>query len=114
MSGAFSSAFSGAFDVGAGVVVPTGPQVRLVFDGSIDDHERPRRPPLWQYVRPVPSQRALLLFKDGTVLQRTVLVAEEYYAADWVAAGGHVSIFNADDWQTQVLTDAGYVLEPVT
>lgn len=63
---------------------------------------------------PQPTQIALLLWRDGTVLETDDLGSPQAIAADFVAGGGHETILEPDSWQAQVLAGAGYVLEEVT
>ena len=104
----FSSAFSTAFDP---PVVPQIARLRLVLDKGVDDHSRPRLP-LWQRYRYQPTQLALLLYEDGRVIETDTLFRQEYLDCDDVAAGGHISVYDPDDWQVGVLTAAGYTLVP--
>ena len=114
MAGDYSDAFDDAYDHSAGVVLPaTGPLVRLVLDGHVvDDHVRPRHP-LWRRYFYPPTQVAVLLWQDGRTVETGYPTDQMYFDADWVAAGGVISIFHEDDWQVAVLEAAGYTLEAV-
>jgi hypothetical protein len=94
---------------------PGSALVRLVLAVARDDHQRPPKGnALWYDFHYPPTQLALLLYMDGTVIPTWTLHRPEYLTCDAVAAGGHDSIYRADSWEVAVLTDAGYVLEPVT
>ncbi len=105
----FSDAFSTSFDP---PVIPAVPRLMLVLNKGVDDHQRPRLP-LWSRYRFQPTQLALLLYEDGRVIETDTLYRDEYLDADDVAAGGHQSIYDPDDWQVGVLTAAGYTLVEV-
>lgn len=62
---------------------------------------------------PQPTQVALLVYPDGTVIETTDLESATARSAPFIAGGGHETILDHDAWQVQVLQDAGYELEPV-
>lgn len=100
----------GYFDSVANLVVYA---VRLVYDGVVDDHERPTDR-LWRYFHFPPTQMALLLWRDGTVQETAVITDADLAAADDIIAGGHRWQGAPDSWQAIVLAAAGYTLESVT
>jgi hypothetical protein len=94
---------------------PTAPEpvvmLRLVLDRGRDEGGLP--PDLWYHFSYPFTQTALLLFTDGRVIPTFTLEGPLYRSADAVAGGGYQSIYPSDSWEVDVLTDAGYTLEPV-
>lgn len=86
---------------------------RLVLPVGRDDHQRPHKP-MWERYHYQPSQLALLLYRDGTVIPTWTFERPEYLTAEAIAGGGRDSQFRADSWEAAVLTAAGYTLELVT
>ena len=87
-------------------------------DGPARPHDRRRdRTPfsgLQPRIRPVPVERGILLWRDG----RTKTVDSwgdytTYWDADDRIAGGYEWVGSSEDWQSQVLLDAGFTLEVV-
>lgn len=105
----FTSSFSTAFDPPP---PPPIPHKMLLLQKDVDDHTRPRLP-LWSRYHYQPTQIALLLYEDGRVVETDTLYMQAYLDADDVAAGGHLSIYEQDDWQVAVLEAAGYTLVDV-
>lgn len=88
--------------------------VRLVYEGSIDDHPRPQPPrnsPLWRRFMFPTTMLALWLYEDGTVLERDHLPHPGETPPDDVVAAGCVFVVEEDDWRVYVLYLAGYDFE---
>ena len=87
------------------------PLLRLVGLDLMDDHPRPQDW-FWRRVRPPVTPVALLLYRDGRVIRVTTLSPDQVVSADYIAGGGYDTLLEPDSWQVQVLTAAGYTLEP--
>lgn len=95
-------------------VPPVIEQVRLILNRAMFG---PRvRDEFWKRAMfvPQPTQAALLLYRDGRVVETDTLLSAEAQAADYIAGGGRDTILEADSWQAEVLEAAGYALEAVT
>ena len=94
----------------------------LVYTGTFTDAKRgdswnypqPNRRGLGTHIRPVPTQKGLLLYKSGKVVEVTSLyghlVPQDY---DEYIAGGHPWTGMSDTWEAAVLQANGYTLVPV-
>ena len=85
--------------------------VTTTWDGSVDDHPRPRHPPyspLWVHYHFPDTQLALLLFKAGQVIPAVSIQTLEAFQADDIILAGHPFIAEPDSWQVQVLIANGY------
>lgn len=95
------------------IVIPPG-LVRVIITRSI---RGPRcQDWFWRHYPflPQPTQVALLVYPDGRVLETDDLLSDEARNAPFIAGGGYQTILESDSWQAQVLSAAGYELEPVT
>lgn len=86
--------------------------VKLILEAGIDDHPRSRDPRIRPFIPPL-TQVALWLYQDGTVLVKDRLPDEWEDQPDDVVGGGHDWRGDEASWQAQVLSDAGYTLEPI-
>lgn len=86
--------------------------MRLVWPVSINDHTRPEvegvSKRMWRIYAFAESLWEILLWRDGRTMETSTLYVEEYKTCEGTAR--HGSVFDSDDWQYQVLVDAGYTL----
>lgn len=110
----FAESLGGPDLVAVVLVSPTVEWLRLVLPLAV---HRPRLEDwFWRHYSmiPAPTQIALLVYQDGTVIPVDDLSSQQAMDAPFVAGGGHETILAPGSWQAQVLAAAGYELEPVT